>query len=73
MTSNFALVADGVVVNVVAGDNIDDMTTLFDDFTVVEVKDGIRCDIGNQYNQKDGLFYDDKAMTILSGQSPIGD
>ncbi|HDR2753935.1 TPA: hypothetical protein QCJ76_002538 [Enterobacter asburiae] len=70
MTANFALVAGSTVVNVVAGDSIDDMTALFSDFTVVEVNDDIRCDIGNHYNQKDGLFYDDKAMTILSGQSP---
>lgn len=70
MTTNFALVSGGMVVNVVAGDSLDEMTSLFSDFTVVAEKEGIRCDIGNYYNQKDGIFYDDKAMTILSGQSP---
>lgn len=53
MSASYAIVSEGVVVNIVSWDGVGD---IFSSFIAVEIEDGVICDVGWTYS--DGKFSD---------------
>lgn len=66
--SNYAMIPDGStqVFNTIVADEKFKMEGYF--FMLIE--DGVFCETGNYYQNKDGKFYIDESLTELAGTAP---
>ncbi len=63
--SNYVMIPDGstkVFNKIVADENF-----TIEGYYLVLLDDSLFCDIGNFYNKKDGLYYEDAAFTTVAG------
>lgn len=66
--SIYAIIQDGKVGILLDWDGKGDSP--LPDQTLIEVQDGVSCNIGDYYNPSDSLFYIDEKFTQLSGYEP---